>query len=171
MTTSFVTLRWWFCRTSPGLDTFTHWAKRSVYLLGRSFYLFESNNCTIIYTTYVRPILEYFEPVWVPSLVRDTSYSSNFVRPESRMVCCGPAILNAFPLCIYLYSLKDRIEATLSLHTEPSIVFLMQIWVQFSLLTTMNNCMANSEGTLSLLNRVFYLWNQWPPAIVGDILC
>ncbi|XP_044745861.1 uncharacterized protein LOC123307558 [Coccinella septempunctata] len=46
-------------------------AKRMSLLLQKTFGRCDPHTCSVLYTTYIRPILEYADPVWAPVLARD----------------------------------------------------------------------------------------------------
>lgn len=154
-------------------------AKRILYLLRRSFSRCDPTTCRILYTTYVRPILEYAGPVWAPSLVRDVELLESVQRRATRI-----------PYGVLRPSYTDRLSImNLPLFSERRIRGDLIITYRalnglFSAdlgrIYTLNNDerlrghrfklrrekFRSTQRECFLSNRVFSSWNRLPSTIV-----
>ncbi|KAJ3659861.1 hypothetical protein Zmor_011524 [Zophobas morio] len=153
-------------------------ANKILYLLGKTFAKADVNTVTKLYKTYVRPILEYANCVWVPTLQRDINLLESVQRRATRIPYgqVRPSYPDRLNL-MKLPSLADRrvrgdMLTTFQAFTNVSspIRHLFPVNIdgrtrghRFKL--EKDNFRTSIRQTF-VTNRVFTEWNALPPEVV-----
>ncbi|KAJ3645915.1 hypothetical protein Zmor_023534 [Zophobas morio] len=153
-------------------------ANKILYLLGKTFAKADVNTVTKLYKTYVRPILEYANCVWVPTLQRDINLLESVQRRATRIPYgqVRPSYPDRLNL-MKLPSLADRrvrgdmlttFQAFTNISSPIRHLFPVNIdgrtrGHRFKL--EKDNFRTSIRQTF-VTNRVFTEWNALPPEVV-----